>query len=91
MSRSTCALAILALVVVASVEDASGQAGGRGGSPVPQAADDRSDAGFLGPTTSGEAGFYGLARSRASQASKTAIHDEVGEFGYPDANACPPS
>lgn len=33
----------------------------------------------------------GLYRSRASQASKTAIHDEVGEFGYPDANACPPS
>jgi len=34
---------------------------------------------------------YGLVRSRASQASKTAIHDEAGEFGYPDANACPPS
>ena len=29
--------------------------------------------------------------SRASQASKMAIDDDVGEFGYPDANAWPPS
>ena len=36
-------------------------------------------------------GLYELVRSRASQASKTAIHDDVGKFGYPDANACPPS
>src|SRR4030095_7757861 len=35
--------------------------------------------------------LYELARSRASHASKTAIHDDVGEFGYPDANAWPPS
>jgi hypothetical protein len=38
-----------------------------------------------------EAGLYEPARSRASQASKMAIHDDVGEFGYPDANAWPPS
>ena len=34
-----------------------------------------------------EAGLYDPARSRASQASNTAIHDDVGEFGYPDENA----
>jgi hypothetical protein len=28
-----------------------------------------------------QSGLYGLARSRASHASKMAIHDDVGEFG----------
>ena len=58
---------------------------------LPMRGDTQSARRFVGKDCGLCKGLYELVRSRASQVSKTAIQEDVGEFGYPEANACPPS